>query len=319
MSTLMRLLIAATLLLALAAVPIPAIAAEGSPEDATIFGGDYTLENGESLKDLTVLGGNVELEIGTTVDHITIVGGNLTVGGKVEDDIHIYGGNLDLGMTAMVEGDVHVVGGSFDRDEHATIRGEIIEGAPFNIHIPGLPISEGPIFISRSQDMAWQVMGAFSKALGLAILAVLACLAVPQPLARASLAAYTRPLEAGGVGLLVAILTPVLLIGFTITVIGIPITVLLALAVAILLAFGWIALGLETGIRLAKAFEQDWPLVVQAGFGTFLLSLVANVIGLAPFVGWIIPALIGFLGMGGVLLSRFGTRTAVAETPTVPA
>ena len=158
-----------------------------------------------------------------------------------------------------------------------------------------------------------------SKIQAIDVLAVLACLAAPQFLERASITAFTRPLEAGGVGLLVAILTPVLLIGFTITLIGIPITVLLALAVGLLLAFGWIALGLETGKRLAKAFEQDWPLLVQAGFGTFLLSLVANVIGLAPFVGWIIPALIGFIGMGGVLLSRFGTRAAAAGSPAIPA
>jgi hypothetical protein len=156
------------------------------------------------------------------------------------------------------------------------------------------------------------------KTLGLSALAMLLILVAPKAVERASLAAFTRPWEAGGLGLLVAILTPILLIGFAVTLIGIPITLILALCAVILVTYGWIALGLEVGKRLSQAFRQDWPLIVDAGLGTFLLSLVANGIGLTPCVGWIVPALVGFLGMGGVLLSRFGTRVYPPSAPVVP-
>jgi hypothetical protein len=74
--------------------------------------------------------------------------------------------------------------------------------------------------------------------------------------------------------------------------------------------FGWIALGLEVGKRLAASVKASWPPLVQAGLGTLLLSLVAQALGLAPCVGWIVPVLVGFVGMGGVLLSGFGHRPA---------
>jgi hypothetical protein len=94
------------------------------------------------------------------------------------------------------------------------------------------------------------------------------------------------------------------------------VTILLALLAALLLGFGWVALGVEAGRRLAAGLEQDWQPVVQAGIGTFLVAIVAYAMGLTPFIGWIVPILVGFIGMGGVLLSRFGTRAYPPVTPS---
>jgi hypothetical protein len=306
------------LLIGLFALPTLAFAQDENPEDTTVLGGEYTLEDGESLNHLTVLGGNVELKAGSTTNYITVFGGNLTIEGTVQEDIQVIGGNLELKDTAVVNGDVSLVGGSMDRDEGATVAGNVSQGLPFNIHIPGIPVFEGPVVISRGESFAWQAIGFITQTLGLSALAMLVILIAPKPVERASTAAFARPWEAGGLGLLVAILTPVLLIGFAITLIGIPISLILVLVAVIIVTYGWIALGLEVGKRLSVAFRQDWPLIVDAGLGTFLLSIVANGIGLTPCVGWIVPTLVGFLGMGGVLLSRFGTQTYPPTAPVIP-
>jgi len=75
---------------------------------------------------------------------------------------------------------------------------------------------------------------------------------------------------------------------------------------------------LEVGQRISLALHQDWPLPLSAALGTFVLNFVANGIGFIPCVGWLVPFLIGLLGLGAVLLSRFGTQ-AYPPTEILPA
>jgi hypothetical protein len=301
------------------ALPGSAFAQDDNPDDATIFGGEYVLEDGEHLDAVLVLGGEVTLEAGSVVeDHITVLGGNVTVAGEVKNDIQVFGGNLDLAATAHVNGDIRMVGGNVSQAEGSEVDGRVHEGftLPFHINLPNLPRIEGPFFITNRDPFTRSVFDSVGKAIGLSFLAMFVILVAPDAARRAGAAAVGRPVEAGGIGLLVAILTPILLIGFAITLIGIPVTILLALLAALLLGFGWVALGVEAGRRLAAGLEQDWQPVVQAGIGTFLVAIVAYAMGLTPFIGWIVPILVGFVGMGGVLLSRFGTRAYPPVTPS---
>lgn len=301
------------------ALPGGAFAQDDDPDDATIFGGEYTLEDGERLGAVLVLGGNVTFEAGSVVeDHVTIIGGNVTIAGEALDDIQVFGGNLELAESARVDGDVRLVGGNITQEEGSEVDGRVYRGYDLPFHI-NLPQIEGPFFFSHPDSIASRFFGSIGKAMGLSLLAMLVILVAPDAVRRAGGAALRRPVEAGGIGLLVAILTPILLIGFAVTLIGIPVSVLLAILAGLLLGYGWVSLGVETGRRLAASLEQDWQPVVQAGIGTFLLAIVAYSMELTPFIGWIVPVLVGFVGMGGVLLSRFGTRVyPPAALPMTP-
>ncbi len=321
MKTFIRFFGLALLVMALATLAVPGIAwaQDGQPGDQLVLGDNYTLASGESVGNLTVLGGNVLLETGSTVsDQLVVFGGNVTVNGTVKQSIHVYGGQLTLGDTAVINGNVELTGGNLSRAEGAQITGSVTHGnsMPFDIRIPNTPVVRAPYYYwdDVASPFIGHVFWFLMQTIGLAALAVLVILFAPKATERVGDAAMARPWAAGGLGLLVAIVTPPLLIGFALTLIGIPVTILLAIALAVVTTFGWIALGLEVGKRLAQAFNQNWPAVVSAGLGTLLLSLVANGIGLTPCVGWIVPTLVGFVGMGGVLLSRFGTYTY----PTAP-
>lgn len=321
MKALSRLIILAGLLAALA-LPAQVFAQGGEPQDEIVLGDNYTLVAGESVKNLTILGGNVVLEVGSNVvDHIFLFGGTLTVNGTVGEDIHIYGGQLYLSDTAIVGGDISLTGGDVQQADGATINGNVTRSnvAPFGLPIPETPVIRLPYYVNGLDPLLNQIFWFLMQTVGLTALAMLVILFAPQLTERAGDAALARPWAAGGVGLLVAVLTPPLLIGMTVTLIGIPVTLVMILVVSVILTFGWIALGLEVGKRLAQAFHQNWPVVMSAGLGTLLLSVVANGIGLTPCVGWIVPALVGFVGMGGVLLSRFGTQVYPASVPTAPA
>jgi hypothetical protein len=81
------------------------------------------------------------------------------------------------------------------------------------------------------------------------------------------------------------------------------------LALVVAWVFGRIAIGLEIGLRIAKTFDREWPVPLAAGVGTFGLALVVD--GMGTFiqcVGWLIPILVGLFGLGGVILTRFGTQ-----------
>jgi hypothetical protein len=315
MKTTLRLL-SLLLLFVILAIPGVALAQGGQPQDQVVLGGTYNLPAGQSVGNLTILGGSSVLEAGSTVaDHITLLGGSLTVNGAVKGDIRVYGGQLNLGQTAVVSGGITLAGGNLERASGAQVAGNVTRTtAPFGITIPENPVITMPRSFPAVDSAVSQGFWFLMQTLGLTALAMLVILFAPKVTERMGDAAVAQPLAAGLIGLLVAVVTPPLLIGFAITLIGIPITLALLLAASILLTFGWIALGLEVGKRLGQVLHQQWPTVISAGLGTLLLSLVANGIGLTPCVGWIVPVLVGFVGMGGVLLSRFGTRVYPTAT-----
>jgi hypothetical protein len=109
--------------------------------------------------------------------------------------------------------------------------------------------------------------------------------------------------------LLTLIVAPVLIVLLAITLILIPVALLALLALVLLVAYGWIAVGLELGQRMgASLFHTNWTPPVAAGIGTLVLSLLAAVVGVIPCVGWLLPFLVIIVGLGGVLASKFGAQ-----------
>lgn len=91
---------------------------------------------------------------------------------------------------------------------------------------------------------------------------------------------------------LTVVLAPLALVLLIITILLIPVALVAVIAIALAAVFGWIAIGLEIGERFTKAIKQQWHPSLAAGLGTFLLALVANIIGLITCVGWLAPFLV---------------------------
>ena len=165
----------------------------------------------------------------------------------------------------------------------------------------------------------------FFQAVAVALLAMLAMMFLQPQVERVGQAITTQPLISGGVGLLTMFGAPVVIfivvIIMAVTIILIPVAVAVALLGSLLIALAWlfgmIALGQEVGERFTRAINQSWAPVLTAGFGTFLLMLVAGAIGQIPCVGWLVPAVLGLLGVGAVVLTRFGARALQAPVMTV--
>jgi hypothetical protein len=171
-------------------------------------------------------------------------------------------------------------------------------------------------WIRVGQFVLWLIVGA--------VVATLTLLFVPDHTKRVAYTAFNSPLPSLGIGLLAAlvfiplifILTFVMII-FVITICLLPLFLVVAIFAAVVAwAFGLIALGYEVGKRLNKGLNRDWAPPLSAGIGTFLLLLVVNGLEVVlPCIGWVFPVLAGSLGLGAVLLSRFGTRVYPQSLP----
>jgi hypothetical protein len=295
--------------------PMTAMAA--GPEDTkVIFGSNYTLSSGDILdSDLMVLGGSADLEIGSLVKgSVFVLGGNLTIFGEVEGDLGVLGGNVDLGGTAVVRGDVGMLGGNLNRAPGAVIEGDVASDFNFDFDTPSLSFPDGfefsslPSFafprISPWISVLWFVFRVFV----MAALAMLVVMFWPTPTRRIADAAVSQPLAAGGLGSLTLIAGPVLLLVLLITLLLAPLSVIGFVLLVAAGVFGWIGLGYEVGRRIGVAMKWELQDPVAAGLGTLLLSLVAGGIDFIPCVGWLAPFLVISLGLGAVMLTRFGSQ-----------
>jgi len=285
--------------LELLAAPTSALAAPVyTPSgDEVIFGDSYTLPAGEVLDgNLIVFGGNVSIEDGAAVlENLVVFGGNVDMSGTVAGDMVVIGGNVDLRAGALVEGDLVNPGGRINREPGAEVHGNLVTQFNFqwmrNIHI-----GSGVSWFSG----VWQL----AQAVALTGVALLLMLIIPDHVARTADIVARKPMAAGGLGLITFILLPFALI---ITIITLVLPPVILLVVIFGYVFGWVALGFHLGKGLANTLNADWSRLMQGALGTFLLSLAAGFVAWIPCVGWLAGLGLGMVGLGAVLLTRFGT------------
>lgn len=293
-------------LLILVLFPATAFAA---PPGEVVVGNSYTLENGQTLnEDLFILGGNVNLMSGSTIHgNVILIGGSVQAAGVVTGNITVLGGTLSLASTFVLNGNLTSAGAAVNRDPGAQINGQINTNGnnstiilPGQVQIPNLNSNLNPVF---------KVIGFFLRLFLWALAAMVLAMFIPNHLDRVSQTAHTQLLISGGLGLLTVIIVPILVILLAITICLIPVSLIGLLALAVAWIYGLISLGYETGKRISGMSKTGWHPAISAGLGTLLLmAVLSGVEALIPCVGWIPKALAGFIGLGAVLLTQFGTK-----------
>jgi len=322
------------LLLAMVLLPTGSVYAQGpgSGSGSVMFGTNVTIESGEPFDgDLVLFGGNVTVEPDAELNgDLVVIGGNIVSNGLLDGDVVVVGGQLKLEETAVVSGDVVLVGGQIQRAEGAEIMGDLVNNVVPKIDIPNgrvppdvpaipsvpdvpnLPGVPGvPSIVNVNFNPLSEFGRVFATSLFMAFLGMLAVLFFQERLGKVSNAVIAQPLMVGGIGLLSVIVGVALFL-----------TIIPVIALVFAWLFGIVAIGLEVGERLAKALRQEWAMVINAGLGTFLLMFVVGSIqavnGLSWVIGcftWIIPAMIGLLAIGSVVVTRFGAQAV--QSPAV--
>lgn len=325
------------LLLALLFLPTGPVYAQGpGPGDGrVVFGSNVTVESGDSFEgDLVVFGGNVTIEKDAVLNgDLVVIGGRIESDGEVNGDVVNVGGQVVLNETALITGDVVTVGGQLRKEDGAIIEGDVVNNVAPQIDIPNgnIPpivpsvpfvpgIPEIPSVVNSGFNPFFQFGRVFISSILMAVLGVLTVLFFKKRLDKVSQAVVVQPLMTTGIGLL----TIIALFVMAITIILLPVAVLGLIPLGFAWLFGVIAIGQEVGERFAKALDQEWSPVLTTGLGTFIVMFIVGFIQslneLSWVVGcftWVVPAFVGLLAVGSVVITRFGGMQVTGPGMTV--
>jgi len=320
-----KLLIVCLLVLAIL-VPATPVFADGPNGDKVIFGGSFTLPSGETLDgNLVVFGGNVSLEEDSRVQgDVVLMGGNASIAGQVDGDLVMFGGNAHLRATAVVDGQVVVIGGLLQRDEGAKVKGEVIEGFEgrysrfFHFRLPRHWQTERYPLENWFFGNVTRALQAIFFTLAIMALGVLVLIFLPRQTNQVARVVLSSPLPSLGVGFTILAVTTILAALLFFTCCFGPFGLLLLLALVIAVLFGWIAVGLMVGQRFLEALNAQQPAseVVAVIIGLLIITLLTYV----PYcLGFLFFVVVASIGLGAVVLTRFGTQEYPLPTPVPPA
>ena len=299
----MRRFLPLVVLVLLVALALPAVAgaaqASDNEEDAiVVIAGDVTVPRGETVDAIVVADGDVRLE-GRANGDVVLFSGDATISGRIDGDLVTFGGQARLLPSAHVEGDVRY------GDERPIVSGDAIVRGDVT---------------SEDWDDSLEFLpfvGAFvlwlAISISMAILGVLLLLIAP----RAADAIHARSRERLGVviaiGFAVAICLPLAAALAAITLVGIPLAVVIGLALLPAAAIAYVAGAYALGRRIVTApRSRIWSFLA----GLAVLRLAA----LIPFLGFLAGLAAVIFGFGLIAAAIGAAReqeTAPADSPGI--
>jgi hypothetical protein len=263
--------------------------------------------------------GDVRVDKGEVYhDDLLCIGGTATVAGKVDGDVIVIGGKLDFSGEAhevvavgsrariasgsIISGDLVHVMGKLEKDPDAVVQGQSVDvGSRLPPNVRRL-LSHGLIGLI----ILFRII---SLIVSLVLLLIIVLLA-PERIERMSEALEPRWPASIGFGLLACVVACAAVVILVITLIGIPLAILLGLAVWILGLMGIAAimslLGKRVGIGTGLIGPE--PSVVSSLLVGFLVVALVRFI---PVVGELAWLFLSVTGLGLALVTKLGSPSAV--------
>ena len=227
--------------------------------------------------DISAGSGNIRVtETATIGGDVSVGAGYVRIDGRIDGDVRIGAETIVIGPNADIGGEFRYDAAEFTQDPAATVAGGVVED-------PDLRGNVGTFTLPNWITTAYSLLA--NLLLGAILLALF-----PAFSARLAGRVSDEPAKTGGVGLLTLVGGPILLALVAITIIGIPLAVLGAIA------FG---LAIWVGVVYGQYAVGAWVLR-QAGRDDRWLALVAGLVGFAILD--LIPVLGGVLVFGALLL-----------------
>ncbi len=275
-----------------------------------------------SPQDIVQIGSSAVVDADTRVQGDAVaVGGSVTIYGEVEGDAVAIGGNVRLRDDARVRGDAVAIGGRVIRDDGTRVGGESVSIAPGVAAF--FPWSVSSDHDKPRSRIGGVLTGIFVSWLVLFFFALIFAGLISKPTDRVGASLRHDPLKAGFAGFLILVLSPFILVILGISIIGIPLIPVYIAMLVVAAIWGLIASALELGRSLGtKLYPDTSKPVVTAILGIVLLTLPKHlgklliaIGGPIHIIGWsvmvigsLVVLLAIFIGLGGVLFTRFGRR-----------
>ncbi|WP_047153181.1 hypothetical protein [Aneurinibacillus tyrosinisolvens] len=208
---------------------------------------------------------------GQQVSNVIVLGGDATIYGRVQDAVVVFNGNLYVKKNAAIKGEVFVIGGKIIQEPGAAFAHNVVNFS-FDTATRSNLFAGGAAVV-----LVWLLRIAFSLLLFVLPLPVVYVLKSRlQPLVSQIEWPPVRLLVTGFVACLLLLAITMML---AVTVVGIPIVILLWLAVLVFFVTGLGAICMKIGQRVQAGVEK--PLWLQVMTGAAVVVAGVNV----PFVG----------------------------------
>ncbi len=287
-----------------AAPPVPTVAAPDAPtrsvelHDVLTFGGDAHVARDQEVRDVITMGGDATID-GRSYGSVVTMGGDAVVSGVVVGDVVTMGGDIRVRDRGVVHGRIDSLGGEVQVDSP--------NGAStFSSTTPSMAIGARSVDLDRAMheeegDVVWAVLR-----YSLLFLAAILFLAIaPERFGRVQRAIVERPVRTLATGTLGMIVSGVVMVALCVSLIGIPIALVLAIAAPVVTAAALASVVPVIGAMLPTRHLEGRP-VARLAAGACALFIVTRI----PFIGGLALALALLAGLGALVLTRFGVREA---------
>lgn len=219
-----------------------------------------------------------------SVSNVIVIGGDATIAGEVQDVVLVFNGDLDIKRTASITGEVIVIGGRIKQEPGAVLTDNVVN---FSFDTA----TKNSLFIGGLAVLAvWFLRIAFS--LLLFILPLLAAYILKARIQPFRSLLHQRPLHVLLIGFAASLFALAAGVLLSITVIGLPIAILLAMAILLSCIIGLAAITMQIGewvpIQVAK------PLWLQVMMGAVAMIAGVNL----PLIGGLLLLCLLWLSLG---------------------
>jgi hypothetical protein len=259
--------------------------------------------NGE----LTSAGGPVVVKAGETVKNAVAYGGPVVVesGARVSGDAVSFGGDVVLKDKAEVGGDAVAFGGRVVREGVATVGGEEVSfggsGLASAMAAHAVKANQAVKPVDEDEGSRLSLAGFLVQFVVFFVFGFVLMVLAPQRMKGLEAAIRTQPVVSGVVGFLALMLALPLTLFLLITIIGIPVALVMWLALAVVVPMGLAAIANAVGTAMPLGRVRRTQAMVLA-LGLLVLMVAMQV----PVVGPLLMSLAFCVSLGAVLRTRLG-------------
>lgn len=297
-------LFASLLVIAALGAPVVLAADSGLSHSGRVlmaFGGDLTVPAGEQADVVFVADGDAL--VSGQVNAVVVIEGTATLRDATVESVVTVNATVNLEGSTTVLGDVRAIGSTVHRAETATLEGAI-KGLDTELLMVGAVLLPALFLLALGFALATIVAGLLLVAIG------------SRQVRAAERLIVREPGWVFVVGLLVAIVTPILAIIAIVTVVGAPLGIGVLVAVLPALAFvGYLVSGIFLGERILGSATAP----VERPYRAALVGIVVlQVIGLIPVIGGLASAVASVLGLGAIVVLAWRTMRGAGEGQPLP-
>jgi len=272
--------------------------------NARVAGGDVTLGPATVVGGaLSLTGGRIRFE-GNTHDYLQASGGSVRLDGVVQGDAEVRAEEIDIGPNTRIDGKLVV---------HSSREPEIPEGAQIAGGVEFHQADAGRYADGHdtAQDMRTVAhgVGSFLWMLGVFVAGTLFMLAFPAYSSRAAQWIGREPLRSLGLGFVILVCLPVLVVLLLVTIIGIPLALIILMLYLLLLFLGWVTVAMFIGEKVLGFIRSTQPVTTGWKLFALLLAVIAMwLVGQIPVIGWWLRFAALLLGIGALVWQGWPRR-----------